>query len=685
LLLGDLSPSLGGLRWLLLLCMPYLCMQKLISILGLSLAFVLPAQAQFLKGVMNSVKNTVQNRAYDTTRSATNKLIDKATGKGKKTTTSDATASTGNNSGNTAGNGAATGAAPGTANSANGSAASAASGGLGGSTSKVDDPPSTKGYVRIVLSANRTIVGGKIKITGFSPMYGSLKTVVMTIGGGTAIPAQTLSLKDSGSFSTTWSPAASGHYKLTVTSQDGKAQRSEPIDVYTFLEMDQITTPTREEGQKVMDKLKATVDEAKAGLSANDASKLDDGMQKITKKWTAFSKEMDDLDQAGKGLDGLQRKYGGLPEIVVANVGRISDDFSQESRDLTTGQNATGSASSGQKHEAYDNTVCEYLTMISEVCAAFSTFMNFEGDVVKLASNLAIDKAAPAVAESASTSGGAVTTIVNKEVAKLFTQVNLDAESFTSMSGTAGFAGDMVQLCSNFLLKTYCVVLDGDLQETYTCTYYNKEKAVWWKYRYTTGATITLRYPKGKSAGGVIKMKGNIEGNATKFTIFTDVNEQDEFRENSKGRVHAEGICVYAPPAAPFVSSQADRKTGFGAAARALFTPACFNIPVDVDYDVDAKTMKFTTNDALIDFSPTVKFTYFYWGIAAGIPLVTIVDLPINKVELTLGKAFSINSTFPVIKDASNNISVKGDADAKVGNGPPHDHDIKFSFTAKGN
>jgi hypothetical protein len=630
-------------------------MQKLIPVLGLSLAMVLPARAQFLKGVVNSVKNTVQNRAYDTVRSATNKAIDKAGGKGKKATASGGTASAGSGTGTSSGAGA------------------------------DQDPPSTKGYVRVMVSANRTIVGGKIKVTGFSPMYGSLKTVVMTVSGGTAAPAQTLTLKDSGSFSAVWTPTAPGHYKLTITSQDGKAQKSAIVDAYSFQEMDQITGPTREEGQKAMDKLKATVDEAKAGLSANDAAKLDDQMQKVTKKWTAFTKEMDDLDKAGKGLDGLQRQYGGLPEIVVANVGMISDDFAQEGRDLATTGDASGGATSGQSHEAYDNTVCEYLTMISEVCAAFSTFMNFQGDVVKICSNLAIDKAAPAVAESASTTSGTVTTIVNKEVAKLFTQVNLDAESFTSMSGTAGFAGDMVQMCSNYLLKTYCVVLDGDLQETYTCTYYNKEGAVWWKYKYTAGATITLRYPKGKSSGGMIKMKGNIEGNATKFSIYTDVNEQDEFRENSKGRVHAEGICVYAPPAVPFVSSQADRKTGFGAAARAMFTPACFNIPVDVDYDVDAKTMKFETNDALMDFLPTVKFTYFYWGIAAGIPLVTIVDLRINKVGQTLGKAFSMHSTFPVVKDASNNISVKGDADAKVGNGPPDEHDIKFNFSAKGN
>ncbi len=699
-------------------------MKKFLTVLTLALAMVLPARAQFLKGVVNSVKNTVENRAYDTVRSTTNKAIDKSVGKGKKPSTNGptdssgtpgATATASTSGANAMANSSGTSDANSTAHSSGTSSANstAHSSGTSGASNTAHSsgesvatntatpaaagrmtsanpnagPPSTKGYVRVAVSADRTIVGAKVTLTGFSPKYGNLRTVVLTITGGTAIPAQTILLKDSGSFSTAWMPTVAGHYTLTVTSQDGKAQQSTTVDAYAFVEMDQITAPTREEGQKVLDKLKATVEEAKTGMSAGDAAKLDDQIQHITKKWSAFSKEMDDLDQAGKGLDGLQKKYGGLPSYVIDDVGKISEDFSQEGRDLATVADApAGGKSDEPDHAAYDNTVCEYLTMISEVCAAFSTLMNYEGDVVKLIKNLTIDKAAPALAETGSNGAGAGTgtTIFAKEMSKLFTQAGLDAESFTSMSGTAGFAGDMVQMASNYLLKTYCVVLDGDLQETYTCTYYNAERAVWWKYKYTTGATITLRYPKGKSGGGMIKMKGNIEGNATKFSIYTDMNEEDGFRKTTKGLTHAEGICVYAPPAFPFVSGQADRKTGFGAVARTAVTPACFNIPVDVDYDVDGKTMKFQTNGALVDFTPMIKYVYLYWGIAAGIPLTTIVDLPINNVAHTLGKAISMYSTFPVVKDAKNNISVKADADAKVGTGGEHEHDIKFSFSAKG-
>ena len=49
---------------------------------------------------------------------------------------------------------------------------------------------------------------------------------------------------------------------------------------------------------------------------------------------------------------------------------------------------------------------------------------------------------------------------------------------------------------------------------------------------------------------------------------------------------------------------------------------------------------------------PMTKWIYCYLAVAMGIPLTTRVDMPINKVKLTLGKAISMNSTFPVKRDS---------------------------------
>jgi len=640
----------------------------------MSCAFAMPVRAQFLKNVINSVKNTVQNRANDKASSTTNKVIDKVDGTGKKPGTSTTTSTTPNGASATPGAAARN--------------ATDASGAPGGPASDDPDPASSNGYVQVDVSTKKSIVGGTIKVTGFSPTLGNHTLVTMTVTGPVPQAAVTIALKDSGHFSTTWIPVGAGHFRLTLKTQDGKAQQSAFVDAYPLQEMENITGPVRQEGQKAMDRIQKDVDQAKSSMGAGDVDKLTTGMTKLTQKWTQVKKTLDDIDKAGKGMDDLQKKFGPAPAPIGEGLNNLNDALGKEGQQLESFNNSLdgpGDAGGKSGHDAYDNTVCEYLTMISEACAAFSTFSNFTGDLFKITKNIAIDKGVPAAAGAASDAAGndANKGMFYQETAKLFSQAGLDAESLQETMGTAGFAGDLIQMCSGFLMRTYCTVLNGDLQETYTCTYRNEYNTVWWQYTYTTGATITLRAPKSKGSGGMMKMKGNIEGNATKFSIYTDMAEQDDFRKESKGRVKVIPVCVWAPVSAQFVSSQADRSTGFGAVARTIVTPAVFNIPIDVDYNLDGKTMKFYTNDALVDFGPMTKWIYCYLAVAAGIPLTTRVDMPINNVKLTLGKALSMNSNFPVVRDGQGNTSVQGKGDEKIGTGTSVEHHIQFSFSAK--
>ena len=249
------------------------------------------------------------------------------------------------------------------------------------------------------------------------------------------------------------------------------------------------------------------------------------------------------------------------------------------------------------------------------------------------------------------------------------------------------FGGDIVQMCSDLLLKKYCAVMSGDLNHKYECTYRNKENKVWWDYTYTTKAVISLRYPKNNAGGNIIKMKGNIEGNATKFTIFQDAQQIDDYKDAMKGR---EGLAqfyalqLHAPTAIPFSAASADKDIGFGAVARAIATPASFNIPIDADYDVAQKKITIYVNDALVDFTPVVCYIYGYISIAAGIPLVTRVNYPINSVRLTLGKVIEKNSHFNVKTDAQHNLIIDGTGETKIGDASSSiEHNISFSFNMK--
>ena len=178
-------------------------------------------------------------------------------------------------------------------------------------------------------------------------------------------------------------------------------------------------------------------------------------------------------------------------------------------------------------------------------------------------------------------------------------------------------------------------------------------------------------------------MKGNIEGNATKFTIYQKASEQDDFKDAKGYRASLFSICLYTPPTMPFSTSQQDRTLGFGAVARAIVTPAYFNIPIDADYNTETRKLHVYCNEAIVDFSDQVKYVYGYIMIAAGIPLVTRVNYPINKVKLTLAKVIEKNNDWDIKMDGNNNLSISKSANFSMGTGSVIEHNIDFTVTAQ--
>ena len=179
-------------------------------------------------------------------------------------------------------------------------------------------------------------------------------------------------------------------------------------------------------------------------------------------------------------------------------------------------------------------------------------------------------------------------------------------------------------------------------------------------------------------------MKGNIEGNATSFRFTEDMEEEDEFKAKMKTHRTMNHIPVWGPKSVSFSSAQADG-VGFGSIFRGIATPASFNIPVDAEYNTDAGTIKLNLNEALLDFTPLVKYTYVFLKVSlSGIPLFTRVDFPINKARLTLNAVVSRNSQLTVTKDAKNNLLVKGSGERHIGSSAePIEHKISYTLTAK--
>jgi hypothetical protein len=140
-------------------------------------------------------------------------------------------------------------------------------------------------------------------------------------------------------------------------------------------------------------------------------------------------------------------------------------------------------------------------------------------------------------------------------------------------------------------------------------------------------------------------MKGNIEGNATKFQFFADAKAA--VKDEMQGRDKYVSVVVLQnllPPSIPFSSSVHD-SLKFGAAARAVATPAYFNIPIDAEYDLNTNKIKLFINPALIDFSSVVQNRQIYIALAV-LPLVRWMNYPIFKAQETLKGSFKEKNEF---------------------------------------
>jgi hypothetical protein len=632
--------------------------------------------AQFLKNILNSVKQTAQNKADEKASNATNKTLDRADNLGKKkpvtnsnnNTNSTTTSTTKSSSSDTI-------PAKSTASTNNGSNAAPQN----------NEYNSDGSFINLNLSSDRIIAGGAIQITGSSIKYQNFKSVAVTITteDGTGKESRTLPLDTSGAYSTIWQLNSDGSYIVTAKSSDGKSTISKELGVFKPDDIDSVIKPLKDVTTKGFDKLKDDIDKVKTTLTAPDADALQKKMDDFSDKKDKLLKQLNDVAAAGKGLINVEIKYGGLPSATLKNLSDMTNAVSEQTIEVEQANEATN-------HKAYDNSVCEYLVMVSEACAAFSTFTNFEGKFTKILTNLAGDKAGRAVAgyDAKSLTGGSdAAAQASGECASLFTDAATESEALKANFNPLAFGGDVVHMCSDLLLKRYCAVMSGDLNHKYECIYRNKDNKTWWDYTYTTEATINLRCPKNNAGGNIIKMKGNIEGNATKFTIFQDAQQIDDFKDAMKGR---EGLTqfyslqLHKPIAIPFSAASADRDIGFGAVARGIVVPSAFNLPIDADYDVAQKKVTIYVNDALVDFTPAVCYIYGYIMIAAGIPLVTRVNYPINSVRLTLGKVIRSNNGFDVKTDAENNLLIDGKGDTKLGDGSSSSEQlINFSFNLK--
>jgi hypothetical protein len=622
-------------------------------------------QSQILRRIGNDIKNQaewkVRSKAMEKTNQAIDSLLspDKQEGEKKEGKKSKAKQSSSQPAA--------------TASTSSSSASSGSGEGSGESTQG-------EGFITMNLSSNLVFKGGQVLITGTSVKYGELKNVELHVKGDGVNETDKIDLHENGTYTAGWTTNIPGEFTLTVKSSDGKDQKSDKVFVYdlevidSFLVMENI-----EWTHKTYDKLKDEAERVKNHIGSSDDAELNKKMDVVKKNVESVVKLFNAIKKAAGDLKRTLKNGAALPPNLAANLSQLNDNLQEQSKQMKQIYEISN-------RQPYDNTICEYLVMLNEACAAFSTFTNiWSKSIATILKNIVIDKAAPKVVEVANDKVGIPGDYgaAGKAAGKLFTASQLDAEGLYGKLSAASFTGDITQFATDVLMKKYCGLFKGELAHKYTIIYRNSDNIIWWQYSYTTESVVTFRYPK-SSSGDIIKMKGNIEGNATSFRFTEDMEEEDEFKAKMKTHRTMNHIPVWGPKSVSFSSAKADG-VGFGSIFRGIATPSSFNIPVDAEYNTNDNTIKLMLNEALIDFTPLVKYTYVFLKVSlSGIPLFARVDFPINKVKLTMNAVVSRNSQLTVTKDAKNNLIVKGGGERHIGSSSePIEHKISYTLTAK--
>lgn len=513
-----------------------------------------------------------------------------------------------------------------------------------------------EGFITLKLSTPVTTKGLPIIISGSSIKYGKWKDVkVLVKGPGNDEDNMVAPLNDSGSYRFVYDKLLEeGDYIITATSSDGKAEVSERLKVNDIYQPDDETKDLMDAVGKAFERLKDRASRLKGIISNKDDATLQQKISGVKEKLDALhtvmidlkntKKEMAELEKAGKRpSQNIRRNLAVLNQMIVSKAEEVKK------------------IKAISEHEPYDNSICEYIAMLNEACAAFSTVTAFwaksAGEVIR---NIIIDKVVPYATEKAlpddvtkNKFAGEEATWGAKEAAKIFALAKYDMEGLTGKLGKTELGADLIQFATDVLMKVHCEVFKGTVDHYFQLNCTDASGESWWKYSVTSEAVLTLRSPK--SSGGIIKMKGTIEGNGKYFHFMADPERNPEYVEGTGGKVKTMILKDITPMSLFFASSKYD-EMGFGMAARAAVTPAYFLIPVDAEYNTETNKIKIFINEAIVDYSPMVfnKQIFIQMG-ASLISGLKVMEYPISKARLTIRAALKEDNEFDVKKDAKGN------------------------------
>ena len=537
----------------------------------------------------------------------------------------------------------------------------------------------------------KTFMGATIEVTGSSIKYENNKNVRIVITGPQRYTIDTLLPMDKeGNYFCIWeAPVVEGDYKFVLYSSDNKKNTTKSIKVELVVDIQYMAEDNIASTKKAITVVEENYTNCKKLLSSKDGIELE-------KKYKSVKQSLEKTVVLYQHINEANKKFADLVKSGKAMQASLSGGLSEMQKTLREIKEREKKAAEFLSHKPTSYTICDALNGLKECLAAYSTICNFGAKTLKgVVKNIAIDKGIPYAT-------GKFTEISSKvmkgkppndaqkfgagEAGKILASVGDDIGGLIGPNGVLGTAGDIITFIADILLKTYCGTYSGTVKQTYKFRNFNRSAEDWWIYTGVLEASITLRYPKASNTGNIIKMKGYIEGNATKFTFGADPKKaiRDDIKEDLYDHTRLIKIFEMKPPTIPFSSAPVDKETfGFGFGARMLATPACFNILVDAEYNQETKEIKLFINEATIDFTPAVKFRQLYAFVKYSLAYeLNYQDYPVAKAFKTMKKNLEDKNYFPVTLDASKNESFKGIVKKKV-NVVGQEIDLSFDVDAK--
>ncbi len=143
------------------------------------------------------------------------------------------------------------------------------------------------------------------------------------------------------------------------------------------------------ETKKALEKLKEAVDQVNPSLGSKDKAEMDKKLSDIKDKMDDVLKLFKDLNTAGKQIAQFAKSPKNVSPNLYGNLADLKSTLNDQAKKMKQIQEVSD-------HKPADNTVCEYLVMVNEACAAFSTFTNlFSKSIATIIVNIGLDKGAP--------------------------------------------------------------------------------------------------------------------------------------------------------------------------------------------------------------------------------------------------------------------------------------------------